>query len=276
MTDLILGFSKKIELHLTSLTKAYVTKEINDIGESLNRESFFNLSSEPVSDDIKNNLKLGRKYIPFCKLAFKTELRKFDSEVLEILHRYVGFFPQYKNCVSVSVLFCKLKKLRAIKSDPEKLIKVKSLITSYYSERKAFIRYMKLKLKTCHYLPSARQFEEKFKLNPNLIIVAADKNLGYVCLDKTELINQYSLINNKQHFGKSKIAESWYLTNILRFINEASNSIPSELSEIVPKSLLYWENPKCEIGILRLMPKLLKLSTISRSNLPQLSQVQRN
>ena len=129
---------------------------------------------------------------------------------------------------------------------------------------------MKLKLKTCHYLPSARQFEEKFNLNPNLIIVAADKNLGYVCLDNTELINQYSLINNKQHFGKSKIAESWYLTNILRFINEASNSIPSELSEIVPKSLLSWENPKCEIGILRLMPKLLKLSTISRSNLPQL------
>ena len=122
MTDLILGFSKKIELHLTSLTKAYVTKEINDIGESLNRESFFNLSSEPVSDDIKNNLKLGRKYIPFCKLAFKTELRKFDSEVLEILHRCAGFFPQLKNCASVSVLFRKLKKVRAIKSDPEKLI----------------------------------------------------------------------------------------------------------------------------------------------------------
>ena len=104
----------------------------------------------------------------------------------------------------------------------------------------------------------------KKRTHVNLIIVAADKNVGYVCLDKTDLIKQYSLINKKQHFGKSKIEESWYLTNILQFINEASNSIPSELSEIVPKSLLSWENPQCEIGILRLMPKLLKLSTISR------------
>ena len=72
---------------------------------------------------------------------------------------------------------------------------------------------MRLKLKTYYYLPSARQFENKFNLNPNLIIVAADKNLGYVCLDKTDLNKQYSLMNEKQHFGKSAIEESWYLTN---------------------------------------------------------------
>ena len=66
MTDLILGFSKKMLLHLTSLTEAYVRKEINDIEESLNRESFFNLSSEPVSEVLEmlvfsHNLKIVRQ-----------------------------------------------------------------------------------------------------------------------------------------------------------------------------------------------------------------------
>ena len=61
--------------------------------------------------DIKTNFKLGRKYTPFCELAFKTELRKFDSEVLGILPR--NFFPQVKTCLSVSVLFHKLKKIKS-------------------------------------------------------------------------------------------------------------------------------------------------------------------
>ena len=53
-----------------------------------------------------------------------------------------------------------------------------------------------------------------FKLNETQILIAADKNVGYVCIDKEDLLKQYDDINKKQHFGKVKIKEEWYLENM--------------------------------------------------------------
>ena len=39
----------------------------------------------------------------------------------------------------------------------------------------------------------------------------ADKNVGYVCVDKSDLLAQYDKINDKQHFGKTQITEDWKL-----------------------------------------------------------------
>lgn len=51
--------------------------------------------------------------------------------------------------------------------------------------------------------------EQIFNLNMDQILVAADKNMGYVCIVTTDLIKQYEDINKKQHVGKINIREEW-------------------------------------------------------------------
>ena len=75
-----------------------------------------------------------------------------------------------------------------------------------------------------------------FKPKNSQIIVAGDKNIGYVCLDKEDLLSQYLKINEKQHFGKAIITETWYIKNILEFLKEASQNSPIELENIVKKN----------------------------------------
>ena len=43
------------------------------------------------------------------------------------------------------------------------------------------------------------------------ILIAADKNMGYMCIDTTDLLEQYEDINRKQHFGKVIMKEDRYL-----------------------------------------------------------------
>ena len=89
-------------------------------------------------------------------------------------------------------------------------------------------------------LKTEKQIENIFKPKICQIIVAGDKNIGYVCLDKDDLLSQYLKINEKQHFGKAKIRESWYITNILKFLKEASLNIPLEQENIAKKTDFNW------------------------------------
>ena len=97
-----------------------------------------------------------------------------------------------------------------------------SLRRSYFSMRRAFIYSMKLRLKNQPQLHGDQNYEAMFDLGPDLIIVEADKNLGYVCLTTQDLLKQYELINLKQHFGKINIKETWYINMICKFIKKAS------------------------------------------------------
>ena len=54
----------------------------------------------------------------------------------------------------------------------------------------------------------------------------------------------------------------------VKFINSAGASIPHELSSILKPSDFVWPDTEAAIGVLRLMPKILKMNTISRSGLP--------
>ena len=50
---------------------------------------------------------------------------------------------------------------------------------------------MRAKCKFQRNLPSNEHYVDSFILHPDLIIVGADKNLGYVCLRKRDLLEQY-------------------------------------------------------------------------------------
>ena len=110
-----------------------------------------------------------------------------------------------------------------------------------------------------------------FKLNETQILIAADKNVGYVCIDKEDLLKQYDDINKKQHFGKVKIKEEWYLENMEIFLKNAANNIPFELTEIIKECDFIWREKTQEIGTLRLMPKILKLKIVAKSNISNLT-----
>ena len=119
--------------------------------------------------------------------------------------------------------------------------------------------------------PSESTFIKSFDLPENLIILEGDKNIGYVCLQTTELLNQYVKINLQQHFGKTSISDSWYITNILNFIRDAKSNLPTELSNIIYPSDFVSIIVKPEIGVLRLQPKVLKLNPISYENIEKLT-----
>ena len=130
---------------------------------------------------------------------------------------------------------------------------------------------MKLRLKNQPQLHGDQNYEAMFDLGPDLIIVEADKNLGYVCLTTQDLLKQYELINLKQHFGKINIKETWYINMICKFIKKAAQFIPTQLSKVIPLTCLSWPKGSGEIGVLRLMPKILKMKVVNGSNLSELT-----
>ena len=116
-------------------------------------------------------------------------------------------------------------------------------------------------------LPNYKSFEKAFELSDDRITVEEDKNVGYVCLYKTDLLDQYTKINIQQHFGAVNITENWYLGNIMNFINDAKVNLPKELSKIVLNKDFIWNEQTSEIGVLRLQPKVLKLKAINYQNI---------
>ena len=82
---------------------------------------------------------------------------------------------------------------------------------------------------------------------------------------------QYEKINLQQHFGKVDLDEDWYIRNILDFIKQAEINLPNELSKIKTKSYFRWEGKDSEIGVLRLMPKILKLQEVNHKNVVNLT-----
>ena len=92
-----------------------------------------------------------------------------------------------------------------------------------------------------------------------------------MCLNKDDLLSQYLKINEKQHFGKANITETWYIKNVLKFLKEASLNIPLELENIVKKTDFNLIEKTAEIGTLRLMPKLHELKEISKGTVENLT-----
>ena len=92
--------------------------------------------------------------------------------------------------------------------------------------------------------------EKIFKLNQDQILIAADKNVGYVCMDKDDLLTQYTEINEKQHFGKVNIQEEWYIKSIFNFLEEARENIPFEMTNIIKQEDFIWNEGNRRSGTL--------------------------
>ena len=120
------------------------------------------------------------------KVNVKHELELFEQEVTKIVNQLVWKESQYIKTKNIFVRFRLLQKSSFVKNNPEICLLLTSILKSYKKERVLFKRQLRNKnygnLKTQH------QIEVVFKPNSDQILVAADKNVGYVCMDKTDLL----------------------------------------------------------------------------------------
>ena len=259
---------KELEKHLAE----YVMNEIMEIEQSLKGNSFFNLTDEIIPKELTDKLNLGKKYCPFFKVNIKQELSMFDQEISELFENYLKF--EFGSVVSLSAKNLN-KELRKVGRSFK--IKQNSELKGMFNHFRVTYNMIRKQFKTClqnknsnMYLDS-KKYEKSFQLDQDKIIIEADKNVGYVCMFTTDLIEQYSKINIQQHFGQVNITEAWYLENIKQFILDAQRSLPSELGKIILNQDFVWNKTTSEIGVLRLQPKVLKLKTVSYENIQNLT-----
>ena len=259
---------KELENHLAY----YVRNEILEIGESLKGQSFFNLTNKNIPINLRDKLDLGKKYCPYFKITKKKELHMFDQEITQMFTNYLTFEYGLRSNLSASNLNKDLRKLRKTMKfrNNTTLVNIICVFERVYNKtRKQFKtnlvqNYFGSKL-------DSKQFGKIFNLEENKIIIEADKNVGYVCMYTTDLLDQYSKINVQQHFGRVDLSESWYIDNIRKFITDAKINLPTELSKIIVKQDFVWDNQCSEIGVLRLQPKVLKLEAVNFENIEHLT-----
>ena len=269
--QIITYFEKLLLKQLYRSMDSYTAEEIIEIGQSLNSESFFNLTNEEIDSELVNSLKLGKKFTPRTKFSQNKEIVKFNNEIVSVVKSYLK--TEFKVTVDVNPnrIVHSLRKMLKI-NHSVKLIKfIKTAIRTYEQELQCFKTYIGENCKNTTDLPSENFYETIFKIDNDKILIEGDKNVGYVCMFIADLKKQYEKINFQQHFGKVNIDEDWYISNILDFIKQAELNLPTELSKIIIKSNFKWVDQRPEIGVLRLQPKILKLKEINHANVVNLT-----
>ena len=250
----------------------YVRNEILEIEESLEGQGFFNLTNENIPINLRDKLDLGKKYCPYFKIKKEKELHKFDQEITQMFTNYLTFEYGLRSNSSASNLNKDLRKLRNTMKFKNNtvLVNILGIFEKVYNKTRNQFKtnlvqnYFGSKL-------DSKQFGKIFNLEENKIIIEADKNVGYVCMYTTDLLDQYTKINAQQHFVRVDITESWYIDNIKKFIKDAKIYLPTELSKIIVKQDFIWDKQCSEIGVLRLQPKVLKLKAVNFENVEHLT-----
>ena len=100
--------------------------------------------------------------------------------------------------------------LKGKKNDQHKSVVLNSILSSYKNTQKLFLNLL-LILNSRLNLEDNYSFQSHFSLQPDQIVIAADKNIGFVCMDIDDYLSQYEKINLLQHFGQVNISESCYI-----------------------------------------------------------------
>ena len=189
---LAVSLYKHLEKHLGE----YVVKEISEIKKSLQGDVFFNLTNDQVPKDLTEKLNLGKKFIPYVSFKIKNELESFDYEVSTLFQNYLK--AEFKVNINFSPKLLN-KNLRAahnftqIKYNPKLRETIRHFEKIYNVIRKEFKVYLHSKSNNIY--PKVIDIERTFDLSHDKIIIEADKNVGYVCIFKQDLLEQYAKIN---------------------------------------------------------------------------------
>ena len=149
-TDKIVSeFKRLLTIDFEMFQIEYSKKERLHIQECITKDCIFNLTNEPISDDIKKFIEKGPKYTPFTQTNTKRTIRNFDQSFCEIINRiikrtlpYTSISVPPKNGIKKGLRdMCKLAKQK--KKQNYKIIK--EVTKSYNIERKRFYNFSSLK-----------------------------------------------------------------------------------------------------------------------------------
>ena len=185
--------------------------ELDQISINLRGENFFNLSGNPIDKIVLEQLKHGKKYTSFCALNIRKEKRLFETEFSAIVNRIFGKEAANIKTNHLFIKLRKLKKTQLIKNNAELSKILKSIEIECKIGQKKFLESLRKENRNNRKVITDQRLEKIFKLIQDQILIAADKNIGYVCMDKDDLLTQYKEINEKQHFGQVNIREEWYI-----------------------------------------------------------------
>ena len=257
-----------LELSLIASSK----KELSHIEECLSGNSFFNLTGFIVPDKAIEYINKGGKYNPFFKKNTTEALINYDQEFCTIVNKLIKFIVPKSyyikpKCIKRDVnLLCKFLNENQLN---EANLQMKTLKKRFCIMRKRFVKSLNKEYNGAVDL-SKQELHSLFDFNPDVMFLEGDKNVGFACIEKADVLEAYKKINIEQHFCPVNVNEADYIFNIRNYVKQARDNLPHELSAIIPKSTFAESKAKAEIGTLRLQPKILKLKSICKEQVVNL------
>ena len=250
--------------------RLYVKKEKAQIQKNLTGDCIFNISSKPIPAELSEWVRKGPKFVPYVTKSHKTYLREFDQQFVAITNKIMKF---YRSKLTITSSNIQQSVQQAIDQSRNPALKefLKGIKKSFFTQRLRYKRSVKNpNLHNQEQKLPDNELSQKFDLGADRLMVCSDKNMGFTVMDKADHLEQYTKINLQQSFGLTDVDEPTYITNILGFVREAKAKLPPELSRIVkPKDFEHLDdNPA--IGVLRLLPKVAKMSSIDHAHISEL------
>ena len=258
-----------IDVEFEKAMDQYAINEMDHIKTCINGESVFNLSDQPVSDDIKEWIQHGPKYNPYVKKPNKQLLREFDLQFVSIINRLVKYH-RVSHIISLKNIEKDIVHLTQGSRSPKLKTILTQILKDYKHQRILFKRHIKIPSTNLGNVVSEKRLENIFEPKDGRIIVCADKNLGFCLLNIDDYKKQYLKINQQQNFAKTEVNEEWYISNIKSYLQEVKDHLPKQLSRILKASDFEFVDRAACIGSLRLLPKVLKLKTVDYEHVNEL------
>lgn len=217
----------------------------------------------------------GQNFTPPVRYNTHTSIKLFESNLVQVLNR---LFKQYtKENLNLTIDNFNTKLTKACSNTKLNLEQTNFFMNilenkdKVMSQCKEHVKHFKVQNMSDFYL-SEKELLDLFK-NESCSFVQSDKGVGFVKISDERLLEQFEKINIKQGFSKSNVVEADYLREMSQLKRHLVEIIPKEVENIL--SYKFIANLKSEelgeIGILRLLPKILKLKHPSFYSIDELT-----
>ena len=254
----------------------YNKKELTNVKKNLKSNTFFNMTNEKSDPKIaKKLLSKGQNFTPPIKYNQHTALKLYNSDLITVLNTI--FWQHTKTKLNLTVQNFNQTMLKACSNTklPEEH---RTFFMNIIENKEKIERECEEHIKTIKY-PSISEFymteKELFKIfeNESSSFIQSDKNIGFVKITDEQLLVQFLKLNKKQGFIKSNIIEETYLDELSKIKQHLFKTMPEEIQKKLHYKLLInlQDLTRGEIGIMRLLPKILKLKNPSNYTIDELT-----
>ena len=256
-TNLELFFQNEKQGQIDKCLMLYNRKELETVKKNMDGKCFYNMTNK-VIDTVKAEkwISLGKNFNPHLNRSQLENSFAFSKSIKVIVQKLLLKSENIKIVFDNSDLETQLEKLlytKPMSNDIQKFID--NLSSNFSDAHSNFLTHIQTKVPIDDSI-EPQQLEDIYNI-PGYLFLEADKNIGYVLLSNSDILDQYKRINIKQKFTKVNINEREYVLRICKTINSSLSEMPFVLRSIVPYNLLQHVQPRDNhsIGIMRLLPK---------------------